>query len=111
MRQYYQSLLERKKEFDSRFETEPYEAAWASEAIFYIKVEGVSGDNAKLDAKVQISPAGHDWVDDGTKFPSITKKGVYFVKVKHFGGWLRLDCNITGKDARFLLTIHIILKE
>ena len=111
MRQFITTVLERRRDFTSDFQTEPYETAWASEAVFFIRVEEVSGKSAALTAAAQISVDGIHWIDEGTAFPAITAAGNYFVRVSHFGGWLRLNCNVGGEDARFKLTIHLVLKE
>jgi len=111
MRQFFTSVVERKREVTSDFQTHPFEAGWASEAIFFIKVEGISGGDPQLGLKVQISADGLHWVDEGTGVSTIDSKGTYFVKVRHFGGWLRLDGNVQGNDIKAKLTIHLVLKE
>lgn len=111
MRQFITTVVEQRKDFTDRLDTHPTEAAWAAEAIFFMTVEKVSGKDAAMKAKVQISPDGVNWMDEGTAFDLITEKGQYFVKVKHFGGWLRLSGSVKGEDAIFNLTIHLVLKE
>ncbi len=111
MRQFHTAILERQKEFKSDFTSQPYEAGWAGEAIFFIRVEEVSGEYACLDAAVQISADGVRWVEEGTRFPPITAAGDYFVKVSHFGGWLSLAGVISGNGAVFRLTVQLVLKE
>ncbi len=111
MRNFYTVVLERMKFFSESFETEPYETGWASEAMFFIKVHEMSGENIKLDAMTQISVDGLEWIDEGTRFPTIEKPGSYFIKVTHFGGWLRLRNEISGENPSLKLTIHLVLKE
>jgi hypothetical protein len=111
MREFNTAPLEVKKELSEDLQTHPYECGWASEAIFFISIEDVSGEGANLDAAVQISNDGYNWIDEGTGFEPMTEKGLYFVRVSHFGGWLRLDCSISGIDARFKLNIQLALKE
>ena len=65
MRLFNASHLEVKKYFDGPFQTNPYEAGWASECIFFIHVEERRGDPV-LTAKVQISHDGIHWCDEGT---------------------------------------------
>ena len=96
--------------WSGEFATEPYEAAWASEAIFFIRALGVSPDSAGT-AQVQISADGITWTDEGTAFRPIRKKGLSFIRLKYFGGWLRLNCSINGEGARFRLLVNIALKE
>lgn len=111
MRQFMTTAVEQRKDFTAPFTTHPMECAWASEAIFFIHVEKVSGTAPRLEAKVQISVDGVHWVDEGTAFESIDEVGHQFVKVRHFGNWLRLVANVSGSEALFNLTIHLVLKE
>ena len=105
------SHLEVKKYFTEDFQTQPYEAGWASEVIFFIMVEELSGTDPALVAKVQISHDGVNWCDEGTVSETIDKEGLHFIRVKHFGNYLRLDCRITGVDPSFKLNIQIACKE
>ena len=111
MKQFHTTVTERKLDFKTDFETHPYEAGWASEAISFIRVESLTGESAQLDATVQISVDGIRWVDEGTSFKTISATGDYFVKVSHFGGFLRLRGSVSGTDANFNLTIWWVLKE
>ncbi|RKX32632.1 MAG: hypothetical protein DRP71_11785 [Verrucomicrobia bacterium] len=111
MREFNTAPLEVRKEILEDFQTHPFECGWASEAIFFISVEDVSGKGAMLDATVQISNDGVFWTDEGTCFVSMAEKGLTFVRVGHFGGWLRLNCSVSGTDARFRLNIQLALKE
>ena len=111
MRHFYTTVTERKLDFTSDFTTHPYEAGWASEAICFIRVESLSGETPQLDAAVQISVDGVRWVDEGTTFKTIDALGDYFVKISHFGGFLRLRNTIKGDNALFNLTIWWVLKE
>lgn len=111
MRHFHTVVLERMKWHSQDFQTEPYETAWASEAIFFIRAHEISGRNASLDSTVQLSVDGIDWVDDNIRFPTIDKPGTYFLRVKHFGGWLRLRSRINGTDPKLRLTVYLVLKE
>lgn len=111
MRQFSTTTVEQRKVFREDFDTHPMEAAWAVEAIFFIHAEEISGKDTALTASVQISFDGVHWVDEGTAFTSITTTGIFFVKVKHFGGWLRLAGNVNGTNPEYKLTIHLVLKE
>ena len=111
MREFYTAHLEVKRDFTEDFETHPYECGWASEAIFFIRVERMSGGGATLNATVQVSPDGLLWADEGSAFEQITAEGLYFVRVTHFGNWLRLRCSISGEDAQFRLLVNLALKE
>jgi hypothetical protein len=110
MKQFLTSTVEQRKIFDSDFNTHPMEVAWASEAIFFIHVEEIPVDSLELKASVQISVDGVNWVDEGTRFDTISSTGHYFVKVSHFGGWLRLNCKLSV-DSKAKITIHLVVKE
>jgi hypothetical protein len=111
VRNFYTVVLERMREFTQDFETEPYETAWASEAMFFIRVHETSGSGVRLDARVQVSVDGIEWIDEGTSFAPIAGPGNSFVKVSHFGGWLRLACTVSGRAPRAKLTVALALKE
>lgn len=115
------STVEQRKDFTGDFDTHPMEGAWAGEAIFFLTIESLRGADTMLNARVQISADGVNWIDEGTAFPALRKAGHYFVKVRHFGGWLRLkgrveESGAPGGDspaagpATANLTIHLALK-
>ena len=106
MRQFQTSVVEFEQEISNDFSTEPFECAWAGEAIFFIHIDEV--DDADLDAHVQISPDGVKWLDEGTNLTGLNRQDGFFVRVDHFGGWLRL--RFTGK-GKISATIRLALKE
>jgi hypothetical protein len=110
MRQCVTAPLERHKDLTGPFATEPYECGWASEAMFFIRVQEIEGEQARLSADVQVSADGVNWVDEGTSFEPITATGDRFVRVSHFGGWLRLRGDVQPGDARMNVMIHLVLK-
>ena len=110
MKQFNAAHLEVKKEFSEDFQTHPFECGWADEAIFYLMVEGVSGENATLEGAVELSHDGVNWAAEGTTFGPLMKKGLIFVRVNHFGNWLRLSCKVSGEEPVFRLLIQIALK-
>jgi len=75
--------------------SEPYEAAWAREAIFFLRLLKLDGDIDGVSGRVQISADGIHWADDGTtvEFPTEIDT-VAFCRVAHFGGFLRLVATI-----------------
>lgn len=109
MRQFYTVVLDRMKETDSAFASEPYECGWASEAQFWVKVQKIT-PGQKLAGRVQMSTDGIGWADEGTTFPPMEKEGDYFVRVREFGGWLRLVLEPDRKDP-FEVTTSLVLKE
>jgi len=110
MRLFNASHLEVKKTFQTDFQTNPYEGGWANECIFFIMVESLSGKNPELTAEVEISHDGINWAKEGTVSDPITSEGLHFVRVKHFGNWLRLNCRVGGENPGFRLNIQIALK-
>lgn len=103
------TILERNGAWDGAFETEPYEAAWAREAIFFIRAWAVEGVTGVPRARVQISPDGMHWCDEGTTVPlPTTTEGLTFGRVSHFGGWLRLVGEVpAGASIRVLVYLTI----
>ena len=104
-------VLERLKYVSDDFHTEPYETAWAKEAIFFIRLHEVIGNNTALQSYVQLSPDGVNWIDEGSAFPIMKTEENQFLRVNHFGGWLRLSCFVSGENPKLKLTIHLVLKS
>lgn len=110
IRRSYTAIVERNVLWQGAFATEPYEAAWASEAIFFVRALDVSRDFAGT-ARVQISADGIHWVDEGTCFDLPTQKdAVSFCKVRHFGGFLRIQ-GTTGRQGSVVVLVSLALKE
>ena len=110
LRQSYTAVVERNVKWSETFATDPYEAAWASEAIFFVRALNVTEIGSRH-ARVQISPDGMHWVDEGTPLLLPTKADeVTFCKVRHFGGWLRL-CGELQSDQNITVIVYLVLKE
>jgi len=108
MKNFNDSHLEVKKFFSGSFETHPYEAGWADEAIFFVMVEKINGEPT-LSANVQISQDGVHWINDGSETVIIKDLGQHFIKVQpNFGNYLRLAVNIEGGEM--YLNLHIACK-
>lgn len=108
MKQFNDSHLEVKKYFTGRFETHPYEAGWADEALFFVLVEKVEGDPL-FTAQVQLSQDGIHWADDGSAPVSFKGEGQHIIKVQpNFGNYLRLAVHIEG--GSMFLNLHIACK-
>ena len=105
-----QLCLERKETVQRTLATEPYEAGWASEAIFFVEAHEVAG--GPLHARVQLSPDGIRWIDEGAARATLDQPGHTYIRVAHFGGWLRLVIDVAPGDAgSALVTIRLALKE
>ncbi len=98
MRNAYTAVIARGDLWEGSVHTEPYEAAWASEAVFFvhvIEVVGASGGVAM--AQVQISPDGLHWVNEGAAMDiPAQSQALSFARVGNFGGWLRLAVAVPG---------------
>ena len=111
MLQSHTSVVERDVIWAERFETEPYEAGWAREAIFFVRTLDSVPTGSDIQARVQISPDGMRWCDEGTEVSIAKEKdGVGFGKVKHFGTFLRLVGDLPeGVETRVI--VYLSLKE
>ena len=116
MRQFHTTVVERREDFKTVVETHPFEAAWASEAIFFVRVEEAD-PGVEVNLRAQISADGLRWIDEGTVHGPLTEPGDSFLRVAHFGGWLRLAGEVSrsagdgGSDPVANLTIWLALKE
>jgi hypothetical protein len=88
------------------FASEPYEAGWASEAVIFL--EGMDS-GAPCSVRVQISPDGMHWADEGTILAVPERGAVSFGRISHFGNWLRLRAGDfpQGAERRVMATLHL----
>ncbi len=111
LRRSYTAIVERNVVWQGQFATEPYEAAWASEAIFFVRALECSEGLEAREARAQISADGIRWVDEGAAFDLPTEKDqVSFCKVGHFGGWLRI-AGALAEGERLTVLVSLALKE
>ena len=119
MRNAYTAVLARGEWWEGAVQTEPYEAAWAGEALFFVRVMQI-GEDAHLGAanavaRVQISPDGMHWcregetlmLPDGVDLPA---QDISFCRVAHFGSWLRLAGELPP-DTSMRVIVYLTLKE
>ena len=111
LRRSHTAVLEKNEIHASDFATEPYETGWASEAIWFVRVTEVSGDDVKLRAHLQISPDGIFWTDRGDQPLELDGCGQACLSVRDFGSWLRLRVEIEGEDPSVKLMVYLALKE
>jgi hypothetical protein len=109
MNESYTAVVARNDEWSSDFATEPYETAWATEAIFFVRVLQSEGLSTHVIANVQISPDGMHWVNEGSTMDISTREAVSMVKVAHFGGWLRL-AGTTPAGTKLKVMAYLALK-
>ena len=107
--QSYTAVVERNRAWLGSFETEPYEAAWAREAIFFVRTLEAENLSADVEAHLQISPDGMHWCDEGTICSISAQPGLSFARVTHFGGWLRLAGRIPPHGS-IKVIVYIVLK-
>lgn len=110
MRQSHTAVITRNEVLHGSFALEPYEAAWAGEAIYFMRALEVHGNPAGSTAAVQISPDGMNWVSEGTRLSLPPRPGMTFCRVTHFGGWLRLTGTLP-EDVRLKVIIYLTLKS
>lgn len=88
--------------------TEPVEAGWATEAVFFVRALGAP-EGPMPQVRAQISADGMRWVDEGTvaDMPAVLDD-VQVLRVAHFGNWLRLATDLAeGATATVLVTVHL----
>jgi hypothetical protein len=110
MRQSHTAIIERDVTWTGKFETEPYEVGWASEAIYFVRVLEKDGQVGRGHAKPQISPDGMHWCDEGTLMGFQESKDVAFVRIARFGTYLRLVGELPpGTTAKVI--VYLTLKS
>ncbi len=89
--------------------TEPYECGWAREAIVFVRALATPSLPSGTLARVQVSPDGMHWADEGTTLALPEADGeLCFARVSHFGGWLRLVASLPeGAGITLLVTLHL----
>ena len=105
--QSYLSVVARNEDWRGEWSSEPQECAWASEAVFFVRVLKADQVPGPVRARVQISPDGMHWVDEGTVLDIPAGEGVVFSRVSHFGGWLRLAGTVPAGALRVLCYLHL----
>ncbi|WP_369062102.1 hypothetical protein ABOZ73_07800 [Caulobacter sp. 73W] len=109
LRESQTAVVARNETWTGSCATEPFEAGWAQEAIFFVRALK-AGTGQACQAHVEISPDGMRWVREGgvVELPVQDGDGVAFVRVAHFGNWLRLAADLPHDASRTLLvTLHL----
>jgi hypothetical protein len=110
MRPSHTAVLARNETWAGSVATEPYEVAWATEAIVFLRVLHAVDLPDGVSVRVQISPDGMRWCDEGSAIvlggdPDVPT----FVRLTHFGGWLRLAGSFAaGVEAT--VVAYLVLK-
>ncbi|MGE0310322.1 MAG: hypothetical protein AB7P21_01685 [Lautropia sp.] len=102
------AILARNAHWSGRVATEPYEAGWASEALVFVRALKTP-TLTHGDAFVEISPDGMHWIREGSRFALPRRKDeVGFVRIRHFGNWLRVAAELPqGAAIVVLVTLHL----
>ncbi len=116
MQQSLSVALERNSHLQGAFTTEPYEVAWAREARFFVRVLEMNDSGTCLEATTQISPDGLHWCDLDDHRISMRERGLVTWPAREFGGWLRLEGEVTGDSgttdaATAKVMIYLALKS
>jgi hypothetical protein len=110
MRQSQTAVLERNTTLTGEFATEPYEAAWAGEARWFVQVLDRSADDAELVVTTQVSPDGLTWCDhDGGARRTDGELTTW--AVREFGQWLRVRGAVTPAGAQVKVRIYLAVKS
>ena len=110
MKQSHTVVVERNVVWHGDFTVEPYETAWASEALYFVRALTASNVPPGTQARIQISPDGIHWCDEGSELPLPSEPGLTFCRVSHFGGWLRVIGTLPP-GASLTVLVYLVLKE
>ena len=110
LRRSHTTVLERDQVWQGAFETEPCEAGWATEAIVFVRTLEAEGTVDDLKARVQISPDGLHWCDEGTELALAGAAGMTFARLSRFGTYLRLGGELPD-GTRLRVIVYVALKE
>lgn len=109
LRRSFTAVLEKNARFCGDFETEPYEAGWAAEARWFVRVLEVEG-RGDLRLTPQISPDGLHWCDEGARPVVASGCGLVSLPLTGFGSWLRLKGALLGQLKGVRVLVYLALK-
>jgi hypothetical protein len=109
MKNSYTAVIERAQPVVREHVTEPYEAAWADEALIFVKARVGLSNGVIMNAQVQISPDGIDWVDLPGKAANVRELEMAAIPVRDFGGWLRVALT-ADQDDPVRVSVYLALK-
>lgn len=115
MRRSYTAVLEQGNAYEQDFSTEPYEAGWASEARWFVRILDGDGKNGevRVTAQPEISPDGLVWLaaDCEPIRMVATADATASCSLDGFGNWLRLSVKLEGPPRKVKFVIYLALKE
>ncbi|WP_037364663.1 DUF6385 domain-containing protein [Nakamurella lactea] len=100
------SVLARRVRISDDYATLPYEAGWATEAVFFLQTEG---DHADLALGVEVSPDGINWLRRSAATLAAADS-LIDLPVGQFGNWLRLTVSGASERQPARILIHLNLK-
>ena len=101
-------VIARDEDWQGDAVTEPVEAGWATEAVFFLR--GMQASQGELpEVRAQISPDGMRWIDEGAAVALPRNENeLQFMRVRHFGNWLRLKADLPeGARCSVLVSVHL----
>lgn len=111
IRRSYTAVVEQNTLWTEEFATEPYEAAWANQAVVFVRAIEAADVPEGSFAAVEISPDGLHWCAEGTTLGLPQRVGeVTFCRVAAFGGFLRLRGRLANGSSLRVMA-YIALKE
>lgn len=101
-------VVARNERWSGSAASEPHEAGWAREAVIFVRALKQPTGTPPL-ARVQISPDGMHWLDEGSTFTMpAAKDEVVAARIGRFGNWLRVAADFEdGAACTVLVTIHL----
>lgn len=111
------AVLEQGNIRNGDFVTEPFEAGWASEARWFVRIlDPMPEGSITLNLASEISPDGILWCADedsrkvAIQLP-VDPNRVFTLKQREFGNWLRLQVTFGGNAKPVKFLIYLVLKE
>lgn len=109
MKTFHTSVTDLRVRVGESVETFPYECGWADEAIFFVTVENDTDPRAAVSLRAQLSADGIRWLDDDATL-ELRGPSAGFLRVVHFGGFLRLAGTVAGDSDGATITVRLALK-
>lgn len=101
------SVLARRTRIDADYATLPLEAGWASEAVFFVQVEG---EHTDLAVTTEVSPDGISWLARGEPIMLGSDTSLAEAPLTVFGNWVRLAITGASVDSPARVLVHVSLK-
>lgn len=107
MQNTHTSVLARRIRITDEHTTLPYEAGWATEAVFFTQVEG---EHPELTVTTEISPDGINWVPRGEVATIGPEESIAANAMTVFGTWLRARISGASAERPARILVHLNLK-